>query len=181
MSEHNCTNWGIGRPARLCLQPKEPRHDCTNWGIGRPARLLVVAVPQHVYCTNWGIGRPARPLRYAAPSHDQLYQLGNWKAGKTRDARGRRAPRIVPTGELEGRQDQVVGDVISLADCTNWGIGRPARRGRFRGEFPRGLYQLGNWKAGKTRGRQGRRRCTLYQLGNWKAGKTRMVSRILPS
>ena len=37
-----------------------------------------------------------------------MYQLGNWKAGKTREAVGYLAERIVPTGELEGRQDEPI-------------------------------------------------------------------------
>ena len=34
------------------------------------------------------------------------------------------------------------------------------------------LYQLGNWKAGKTFSIDRITIATLYQLGNWKAGKT---------
>ena len=34
------------------------------------------------------------------------------------------------------------------------------------------LYQLGNWKAGKTLTDTARALRKLYQLGNWKAGKT---------
>ena len=34
------------------------------------------------------------------------------------------------------------------------------------------LYQLGNWKAGKTLVRDRNPDPSLYQLGNWKAGKT---------
>ena len=41
------------------------------------------------------------------------------------------------------------------------------------------LYQLGNWKAGKTiRGVRSTDRI-LYQLGNWKAGKTIGIYRFL--
>ena len=35
-----------------------------------------------------------------------------------------------------------------------------------------GLYQLGNWKAGKTKLANYPCQNALYQLGNWKAGKT---------
>ena len=34
------------------------------------------------------------------------------------------------------------------------------------------LYQLGNWKAGKTDMTVACHDVELYQLGNWKAGKT---------
>ena len=34
-----------------------------------------------------------------------LYQLGNWMAGKTRSHSGMLMVAIVPTGELDGRQD----------------------------------------------------------------------------
>ena len=34
---------------------------------------------------------------------------------------------IVPTGELEGRQDWKTKTDNLAQDCTNWGIGRPAR------------------------------------------------------
>ena len=34
------------------------------------------------------------------------------------------------------------------------------------------LYQLGNWKAGKTKYPSDVSPKKLYQLGNWKAGKT---------
>ena len=101
---------------------------------------------------------------------------------------------IVPTGELEGRQDTFTVDVGRGANCTNWGIGRPARpvdravvqpaelyqlgnwkagkTSRRATTISTGLYQLGNWKAGKTASVRERRSCSLYQLGNWKAGKT---------
>ena len=78
------------------------------------------------HCTNWGIGRPARLLSIAALDAS-----------------------IVPTGELEGRQDV---------------------RGFYHGL--NALYQLGNWKAGKTRQASSTSKKRLYQLGNWKAGKT---------
>ena len=38
----------------------------------------------------------------------RLYQLGNWKAGKTLLSRTVSMVPIVPTGELEGRQDLMV-------------------------------------------------------------------------
>ena len=57
--------------------------DCTNWGIGRPARLATVKALHSCNCTNWGIGRPARPAAVADRMNSLLYQLGNWKAGKT--------------------------------------------------------------------------------------------------
>ena len=128
----DCTNWGIGRPARhhhvyLALAPH-----CTNWGIGRPARLRADARGGGDHCTNWGIGRPARQDDSREPCDSQLYQLGNWKAGKTLDwyhlhqaalyqlgnwKAGKTShlqvcvpSRIVPTGELEGRQDIVTLD-----------------------------------------------------------------------
>ena len=34
------------------------------------------------------------------------------------------------------------------------------------------VYQLGNWKAGKTKKRSKGKVDIVYQLGNWKAGKT---------
>ena len=35
---------------------------------------------------------------------------------------------IVPTGELEGRQDLCLICAARIQNCTNWGIGRPARQ-----------------------------------------------------
>ena len=57
--------------------------DCTNWGIGRPARLVARVNVNVANCTNWGIGRPARLVSQLGPVLFELYQLGNWKAGKT--------------------------------------------------------------------------------------------------
>ena len=66
-----------------------------------------------LYCTNWGIGRPARPLDTRPADGVSLYQLGNWKAGKTATCAGLATFSIVPTGELEGRQDfRVPGEMM---------------------------------------------------------------------
>ena len=78
-----CTNWGIGRPVRPCARAHLAIVDCTNWGIGRPARLVDGARGPRLDCTNWGIGRPARRTARDKRIEDVLYQLGNWKAGKT--------------------------------------------------------------------------------------------------
>jgi len=58
---------------------------------------------------------------------------------------------------------------VGLYQLGNWKAGKTIRT-----EEPglHGLYQLGNWKAGKTYPHFDLRFCTLYQLGNWKAGKT---------
>ena len=49
--QRDCTNWGIGRPARLPKQGCCLPRNCTNWGIGRPARLragkALLAFPLH--------------------------------------------------------------------------------------------------------------------------------------
>ena len=100
----DCTNWGIGRPARLFPDAETPVRNCTNWGIGRPARLSCVHTAIQMDCTNWGIGRPARPV--IALRLQEVY-CTNWGIGRpARQSRLRCCQR---------------------AHCTNWGIGRPAR------------------------------------------------------
>ena len=70
-------------------------------------------------------------------------------AGKTGRSGGATTRRIVPTGELDGRQDR--GPVVSNGEVivpTGELDGRQDHRGAE--AVPRGLYQLGNWMAGKT-------------------------------
>ena len=122
----DCTNWGIGKPARPSQRRVNRAQYCTNWGIGKPARLHFPWIRIHGNCTNWGIGKPARLLCALKVVHPDCT---NWGIGKpARLPTGSSTARsIVPTGELESRQDS-------------------------RGDLPRPsqLYQLGNWKAGKT-------------------------------
>ena len=48
-----------------------------------------------------------------AGDRDRLYQLGNWMAGKTWITFLKLSAPIVPTGELDGRQDyEVLGNVL---------------------------------------------------------------------
>ena len=51
---------------------------------------------------NWMAGKT---IRNQAIGDELLYQLGNWMAGKTAGAHGFGLAPIVPTGELDGRQD----------------------------------------------------------------------------
>ena len=78
---------------------------------------------------------------------------------------------IVPTGELEGRQDRLTPCFVSskLYQLGNWKAGKIAT---CESSMRLSLYQLGNWKAGKTATRHRSPCRSLYQLGNWKAGKT---------
>ena len=68
-----------------------------------------------------------QPLLAGAVSVRQVYQLGNWKAGKTP---WRRVPTRYPVYQLG-----------------NWKAGKTRETLAFRDEK---VYQLGNWKAGKT-------------------------------
>ena len=79
----------------------------------------------------------------------RLYQLGNWKAGKTLMS--------------------ALSPLVQLYQLGNWKAGKTPRRS---GASRSRLYQLGNWKAGKTVQRVNVGSVLLYQLGNWKAGKT---------
>ena len=72
-----CTNWGIGRPARLHPSLRRLFRYCTNWGIGRPARLVGSCTTYTCNCTNWGIGRPARLRAGKALLAFPLHQLQN--------------------------------------------------------------------------------------------------------
>ena len=76
----------------------------------------------------------------------KLYQLGNWKAGKTRQS-----------SSMANR---------ALYQLGNWKAGKTAIE---LDEETRALYQLGNWKAGKTSTPSSQAAPKLYQLGNWKA------------
>ena len=96
-----CTNWGIGRPARLYEMLVAVNVDCTNWGIGRPARQVVVVQKSAVDCTNWGIGRPARPISCSGDVTGILYQLGNWKAGRTESRQGSSGFPVAPAAESD--------------------------------------------------------------------------------
>ena len=51
---------------------------------------------------NWMAGKT---WRHRQPPPRRLYQLGNWMAGKTSPWPARWIASIVPTGELDGRQD----------------------------------------------------------------------------
>ena len=92
---------------------------------------------------------PRKPLFTGAFLVLVLYQLGNWKAGKTCSTSLAESCELYQLGNWKAGKTSIACD----RSC-------PA------------LYQLGNWKAGKTMHRRPCRPCRLYQLGNWKAGKT---------
>ena len=101
----------------------------------------------------------------------QLYQLGNWKAGKTFIPTDCRMSRLYQLGNWKaGKTSSLCRRTMhGLYQLGNWKAGKTSSRGRPRRSR---LYQLGNWKAGKTCFNAMRSRWRLYQLGNWKAGKT---------
>ena len=77
----DCTNWGIGRPARQEVLEVGHAEDCTNWGIGRPARPCKGHIHKAENCTNWGIGRPARPR---VSGNDLFYIVPATNLGQSR-------------------------------------------------------------------------------------------------
>ena len=114
---------------------------------------------------------PRKPLFTGAFLVLVLYQLGNWKAGKTVGSTTDFAAILYQLGNWKAGKtcSTSLAESCELYQLGNWKAGKtsiacdrscPA------------LYQLGNWKAGKTMHRRPCRPCRLYQLGNWKAGKT---------
>ena len=114
--------------------------------------------------------KPKHPLFTGGVLVWALYQLGNWKAGKTRSSRTPRARRLYQLGNWKAGKTGLFRPCTSLTlyQLGNWKAGKTRRPCSF---GPQSLYQLGNWKAGKTARPSTSVRASLYQLGNWKAGK----------
>ena len=114
-------------------------------GFQKKARGGPICLPQISFLFQ---PKPKHPLFTGGVLVWALYQLGNWKAGKT-----------FCLWQLAG---------CLLYQLGNWKAGKTdAYHGPQRGL----LYQLGNWKAGKTYWSTNQIPDRLYQLGNWKAGK----------
>ena len=101
----------------------------------------------------------------------ELYQLGNWKAGKTASRTACGAGGLYQLGNWKaGKTDERrICSVCGLYQLGNWKAGKTGSR---YSPVQQELYQLGNWKAGKTGHSRALLHPLLYQLGNWKAGKT---------
>ena len=155
-----CINWGVGRNHRVDkgitlvitrkVSPPEPLALVGDpffceWFSENGKRMLDSRHLDIVFSA----ANPRNPLFAGAFLVPVLYQLGNWKAGKTCSS--------------------VCWHVYQLYQLGNWKAGKTTSMMYY---ISPKLYQLGNWKAGKTPEGIEPRTIELYQLGNWKAGKT---------